>query len=332
MNETVLVTGAAGFFGHHLVGYLLDNTDYDVIGLVRSGNVGTLERLHEVLAGRTDSDRVRLVWHDLSSPIPDHVFALIRHCKFVIHAGAETHVDRSIANPVPFVVSNVLGTVHLLQAVRQFDALQRFVQVSTDEVYGPAATGQYFKEGDRYNATNPYAATKAGAEQLVNAFRATYGVPSLTLNLMNLFGERQHREKFIPKTIRYVLDGRPLPIHTVPGTGVPASRTYLHCRAAASALLYLLRDPVSPQKVNVPGYLEVSNLDLARSIAATVGYPLLMYETTTDDARPGHDPRYALDGSVLDSVGWKRPPEYDFWPTLRTVVWWTLHNRRWLMG
>jgi dTDP-glucose 4,6-dehydratase len=330
----VLVTGAAGFVGHHVLEGILKATDWNVVGLVRVGKVGQLRRINEVMEGHPEwNERVRLIWHDLQSPIHRAVAADIGPVDYILHLAAESHVDRSIADPRPFVMANVLGTMHMLDFAREAKP-RWFVQFSTDEVYGPAAVGVFHKETDAYNATNPYSATKAGAEQLTNAYANCYSVPVMITNTMNVLGERQDGEKFCSLVLRKVLAGETVTIHADASRLVAGSRHYIHARNVCAALLFLLAnappfDGRHAQRYNIVGEEEIDNLSLAQTIAAVVGMPL-SYEMVNwhTSSRPGHDLRYALDGSKMREMGWV--PPMTFGESLEKTIRWTLSHPEWL--
>src|SRR5689334_16061029 len=170
----VLVTGGAGFIGSNLVEYILANTDWDITILDRLDHSGNLNRLAEI--GAHDNPRVRFMFHDLRATMNDQVIQQIGHHAYILHLAAGTHVDRSITDPMSFVLDNVVATCNILDFARKSGCL-RFVQFSTDEVFGPAPEGVRYKENDRYNSGNPYAATKAGAEELAVSYHNTYGLP-----------------------------------------------------------------------------------------------------------------------------------------------------------
>ena len=247
----------------------------------------------------------------------------------IVHAAAETHVDRSIEDARPFVMANVLGTLNILEFARTCDRLQQLVYFSTDEVFGPAPNGVRHKEWDRYNCTNPYAATKASGEELAMAFANTYSIPVLASHTMNMIGERQDPEKFVPLVVRKVLAGEVVTIHADPTCARAGSRFYIHCRNVADALLFLIaRAPFDRGKINIVGEKEVDNLTLAQMIAGFVGKPLHYQMTDFHSSRPGHDLRYALDGDLLAAHGWHPPNTFE--ASLEKTVRWTLENPRWL--
>jgi dTDP-glucose 4,6-dehydratase len=341
MTTKVLITGPAGFIGHHLVAYLLDNTDWEIICLDRLDVSGNLNRLSEILEERPlKKSRIRFVYHDLKSEINSIIESFIGPVDIILHLAAASHVDRSIANPMEFVMDNVVGTVNLLQFARRQDQLQRFVYFSTDEVFGPAPKSVAFKERDRYNSTNPYSASKAGGEEMCVAFHNTYGLPMMILHTMNVFGERQHPEKFIPMSIRKILLDEEIPIHADATLTEPGSRFYIHVQDVCSAVFYLLTQldvdnikypnelVAKCPKFNIVGIDEIDNLILAKSIAASLDRPLRYQLVSYHSGRPGHDLRYALDGSLMASLGWQPKHSVEQW--LPELVKWTVKNPLWL--
>jgi dTDP-glucose 4,6-dehydratase len=205
MSKKVLITGGAGFVAHHLIGYLLTHTDWDIVSLDRLDYSGNLNRLDEIMMSfdLQVRRRVKIVYHDLKSELNSLVRSQIGTVNYILHLAAGSHVDRSIKYPMEFVMDNVVGTCNILEFARtQKDNLERFIYFSTDEVFGPAPNGIKYKENDRYNSTNPYSASKAGGEELAVAYENTYGLPIYITHTMNVFGERQHPEKYIPMCIR----------------------------------------------------------------------------------------------------------------------------------
>lgn len=330
----VLITGAAGFFGHHLIRYLLDNTKFEVEGIDALTYAGHLDRLRD--NGCLNDKRVRIHLVNFNLPIEKNIIGEIGPVDYILHCGAETHVDDSIQWPEKFVTSNVLGTTHMLQWARKIPGLKRFVYFSTDEVYGPAPEGVEFKETDPLNPTNPYSASKAAGEMMVRAFGNTYKVPWIITRTMNLFGERQHPQKFIPLVIRKIFEGGHIRIHSSVVTEAPGvaylkagSRNYIHCRNAAAALMHATLNGVDGGVYNITGEKEVDNEALVKAIYGVMQRGRLDYELTDfHEARPGHDPRYAVDGSRLAELGFTVPQTFD--ESLKTTVDWYMKNPWWL--
>lgn len=329
--KKVLISGGTGFIGHHLVEHLLNNTDYELICLDRLDTSSTLQRLKEVIENR-DSDtqkRVKFVHHDLKSELNSFVSYQIGKVDYILHLAAGSHVDRSIDDPMSFVMDNVVGTTNLLNFARKQDNLELFVNFSTDEVFGPAPEGIKYKEWDHYNSTNPYSATKAGAEEMCLAFANTYKIPLITTHCMNVFGERQHPEKFIPLCISRILRGEEILIHAS-SEGQPGKRHYIHARNTSAAVLFLMNGKWEQRdKYNIVGEKEIDNLELAKLISDYLGKPIYFKLIDFHSSRPGHDLRYALDGTKMTNLGWKLP--IDFEHSIEKMIEWTLQNDRWLM-
>lgn len=330
MSERVLVTGAAGFLGHHFVEHVLKTTDWDVVGLASFRHQGCPLRLSHLVR----DERLRIVQTELGAPISDRVADEIGEVDYIVNFAAESHVDRSITDPRPFVVNNVEVALSVLDYARQARP-RHVIQFSTDEVYGPAPAGYAHREWDAMLPSNPYAASKAAQEALAIAWWRTYGVPLSIVNSMNLIGERQTPEKLVPVVIREVLKGGEVPIFGVAG-GQVGYRMYLHARNLASALLFLLeREPGAypavdrPDRWHVVGERETSNLEMAQMIAAILERPLHYRLIPEGHARPGHDWRYALDGTKLAEAGWKQP--MDFEESLARTVRWTVAHPEWLV-
>lgn len=321
----ILVTGGTGFVGHHLVEHLLNSTSAAITIIDRLDVSGNLNRLSEI---GCPHPRVRFIYHDLRSPFNGLLSRQVGEQDYIVHMAAATHVDRSISDPMDFVMNNVVATCNVLQ-LAQHVCSKKFLYFSTDEVFGPAPPGVNYKEDDRYRAGNPYAATKAGAEELAVAFENTYNLPVIVTHSMNIFGERQHPEKFIPMTISNVLAAKTVTIHADKTRTRAGSRFYTYAGDVASAVLFLLENGVSGEKYNIVGKKEVDNLELARAIAKVVGKPLVFEMVDFHSSRPGHDLRYALDGSKIAAMGWE--PKHSFTASIEKTVRWSLENSHWLM-
>lgn len=326
----ILITGGAGFIGHHLVEHLLKNTDWKILILDRLSYASNgLERLRDIRV--FDESRVFVFTADFTKPIEEGLQQEIGQVDYIVHMGAETHVDNSILDPRKFVHANVVGTLEVLEFARRQKQLEKFIYFSTDEVFGPAPEGVAYKEWDRYNSGNPYAATKAGGEELCLAYANTYGLPAIITHTMNVFGERQHPEKFIPKVVQKVLAGDIVTIHTNKDKTKAGSRFWIHARNVSGALLFLLeRDTKRGDKYNIVGEKEVDNLALAKLIADILNKELKYEMTDFHSSRPGHDLRYALDGTKMRDMGWKIPLSFE--SSLESTIRWMLHpdHAQWL--
>lgn len=325
----VLITGGCGFVGHHIVEHFLKKTDWKICILDKLTYAShRFERLRDIDA--YDDKRVQIFTADISRPIPVGIaeeMAVDSGIQYILHLGAETHVDNSIKDPESFVMANVVGTFHILDFARSVPGLRAFVYFSTDEVFGPAPVGVEYKEWDRYNCTNPYSATKAGGEELVLAFMNTYGIPGFITHCMNIFGERQHAEKFIPMCIRKIQMGEKVTIHSDKTKKISGSRFYIHARNVANAIHFLLDKFDQREKYNIVGEKEVSNLRLARMIAGIMGQNLNYEMVDFHGSRPGHDLRYSLDGYKMAKIGWKIP--LSFVQSLESTILWSLKNPGW---
>ena len=339
MSKKILITGGAGFIAHHVIDKILSTTDWEIITLDRLDFSGNLNRLKEVVSSYPEKEqrRVKVVHHDLKAELNPEIIASIGHVDLISHLAAGSHVDRSITYPLEFVMDNVVGTANILDYARKLDNLERFAYFSTDEVFGPAPKGVNYKENDRYNSTNPYSASKAGAEELVVAFENTYGLPSIITHTMNVFGERQNPEKYIPMVIKKVKDGEVVTVHSNKEKTVAGSRHYIHAEDVADALMFLYNYDISSmepdstgmkcQKFNIVGKDEIDNLSLAKFIAEVQNKKLNYEMVDFHSQRPGHDLRYALDGSKMKEMGWEPHSAYE---RLESTINWTLKNDRWL--
>ena len=340
MSKTALVTGGAGFIAHHVVRHILEVTDWNIVCVDRLDFSGNLNRLHEILQDSTAQDRarVRVVYHDLKAEFNPMIQDRIGAVNFILHLAAGSHVDRSIANPMEFVMDNVVGTVNLLNFARILPNLERFVYFSTDEVFGPAPPGVNYSERDRYNATNPYSASKAAGEEMCVAFENTYDLPIVITHTMNVFGERQHPEKFIPLCIQKIRDDKTVIIHANPERTQAGSRHYVHASDVAEGLMFILSlDPnklsrdyggAKCAKFNLVGPEEIDNLSLAQMIAESQGKTLKYELVDFHSQRPGHDLRYAMSGEYLRTLGWQ--PRVRLSDRIQQVINWTLAHPHWL--
>ena len=338
MSKKILITGGAGFIAHHFVKNILLKTDWEIITLDRLDFSGNLNRLNEVVRTfpTNDQKRVSVVHHDLKAPLNREIQSTIGDINYIAHLAAGSHVDRSILFPLEFVMDNVIGTVNILDFARNLNSLEKFAYFGTDEVFGPAPKGIDYKENDRYNSTNPYSASKAGAEELVVAYENTYKVPAFITHTMNVFGERQSPEKFIPMVIKKVKNNELVSIHANSQKNIAGSRHYIHADDVSDALLFLFNLSIVSEpdktgakcpKFNIVGKDEIDNLQLAKFIAEYQKKDLIYEMVDFHSSRPGHDLRYSLDGTKMKQLGWVPHSAYN---RLEQTIEWTLLNPRWL--
>lgn len=322
--KRVLLTGGAGFIGAHIVEHLHKNTDFEIVILDRLTYAGNLERLAQF---RGDP-RIQCVFHDFRGEFSSATLYSLGKIDYIIHNGAETHVDSSLVDPALFVHSNVIGTMNVLEAARKLN-VERFILVSTDEVHGPAPAGVDFTEEAEIRPSNPYSASKASAEALSFAWWKSFNVPVVRTRTMNIFGERQHPEKFIPMCIRKILVGETVTIHG--NRQQIGSRKWLHARNQADALLFLLTHGEVGETYHIAG-VEKSNFEMASLIASAVGKKLDYRLLDFHSARPGHDLRYSLDDTKLRNLGWEPPVQ--FADSIERMVEWTCRpeNAMWIQG
>lgn len=312
--QRLLVTGGLGFLGSHFVRHALA-TDPDVEvtnldALTYAGNPANLADLE-------DDPRYRFVRGDVRDA--DLVNDLVSGHDAIAHFAAESHVDRSIDGPAPFLDTNVTGTGVLLEAARRHE-VSRFLHVSTDEVYGPAVSGR-FAEAAGLAPSSPYAASKAGAELLVRSYRVTYGYPALVTRSTNCFGPNHHPEKVVPLFILNALEGRALPVY---GDGRHVRDwTFVADNAAAQWLVLTEGEPGSIYNVGAGN--ERTNLELARAVLAAAGADADLIQHVAD--RPGHDRRYAVDSTRVRALGWE--PQARFEDALAATVDWYRDHPGW---
>ena len=342
MDVRVLLTGAGGFVGHHTLSHLLKTTDYYFIVTDSFKHRGNSARLRSVFEEvKSAEDRVKVVTHDLTTPIDLVTSREIGDVQVIISMASESHVDRSIEEPRNFIENNTNLILTLLDFSRQLDNLELFLQISTDEVYGPAPGGILHKEWDPYFPSNPYSASKAAQESICYAYWRTFGVPMILTNTMNIVGERQDTEKFIPMVISNLIKNKPIPVHAkkVGDKWKSGSRYYLHARNQADALRYLIfnkhklnlnyvEDSSILEKFHVVGEKEVSNAEMVNLLAKFIETTPKIDFTDFHSSRPGHDLRYALDGEKLKKFGWVPPVPLE--ESLQKTVNWYLNNKNWI--
>ena len=325
--KNIVITGGCGFIGHHFVEHILKETDWNIkiIDKLTYASFG-FARLEDI--GAINNPRVKVFTYDLASELSVGLIKELGDVNYIVHMAADTHVDNSISEPVSFVKNNINSTLHMLEYARGLKNLEIFFYFSTDEVYGPALGDKLYKENERHNPTNPYSASKSGAEQLCVSYGNTYQLPIMRINVMNAFGERQHVEKFIPKAIKKVLNGELVHIHSYPDKKQAGTRFYIHGRNIAAGVLFLIKNGKIGEAYNLTGEKEVSNLELAQFIADTLDKELRYEMVDFHSSRPGHDLRYGLDGDKMREMGWELPVGFE--ESMRKTVLWTYENQKWL--
>lgn len=311
----VLVTGGAGFIGSNFVRYVLKkHPDWQIFNLDKLTYAGNLENLSDF----SKDSRYQFVQGDISdSKVVNQLFA--EGIDFCFNFAAETHVDRSIGDPKDFIVTDVEGTYVLLEAART-NKVKRFIQISTDEVYGSIDKGS-FKESDMLTPRNPYSASKTGADRLAYSYFSTYGLPVIVTRASNNFGPFQYPEKLIPLFVTNAIDDQPLPLY---GDGLNV-RDWLYVEDHCSALDFLIEHGELGEVYNVGGGNECTNLDITKKILTLLNKPESLIKRVKD--RQGHDRRYSLDCSKLKKLGWK--PEASFEAALEKTVRWYKENESW---
>jgi len=235
----VILTGANGFVGHHILEHFLKKTDWEIYCLDKLSYASSgHDRIRDINV--FNDDRVKIFTTDLSLPFQEGLIKELGDIEYIFHVAADSHVDNSISDPVPFVQNNINSTLHILEYARNLPNLKKFIYFSTDEVYGSAPAGKDYKEGERFNCGNPYSASKGAAECICQSYANTYKMPIIITNTMNVIGERQHPEKFVPKVINKVLNGETVTIHSNKEKTEAGSRFYIHARNIADALLHIL--------------------------------------------------------------------------------------------
>lgn len=331
--KKLLLTGGAGFVGHHVIDYFLKNTDYEIISLDRLDFSGNLNRIHQALSSHSDKDkkRVKVVYHDLRAEFNQQLIDQLGDVNIILHLAASSHVTRSIKYPMEFITSNIIGTANLLEYARVLPNLERMIYFSTDEVFGPSIGDKSFSEYDRYNSSNPYSASKAAAEELCVAYKNTYKLPLYITHTMNIYGERQNPEKYIPMCMEKINNGETLTIHYNQKTNEIGSRCYLHAQDVADGLLFLLNlDEVQPPKgahcakFNISSNVKIDNLEIAKIIAESMNKELKYELTDPNVERPGHDFTYSISGEYMKSLGWS--PKISTKDRIRQLVQWYINE------
>ena len=330
--KKILITGGAGFIGSHVVRLFVNKyPDYQIYNVDALTYAGNLENLADI----KDQPNYRFIRADITDPqAMPQVFQEVRP-DAVIHLAAESHVDRSIKDPMAFIYTNVVGTVNLLNAARelwQADNEQHlFYHVSTDEVYGSLDHGGYFTETTSYDPKSPYSASKASSDHFVRAYHNTYGLPVVVSNCSNNYGPNHFPEKLIPLCIHNIKNNRPLPVY---GKGENV-RDWLYVEDHARAIDVIFHRGTVGDTYNIGGFNEWKNIDIVRLLCQVMDRKLGRDPGTSEQLitfvkdRAGHDLRYAIDATKLtDELGWK--PSLQFEEGIEKTIDWYLANEVWL--
>lgn len=333
--KTCVLTGASGFIASHCLEYFLNNTDWNFICPCSFMHKGTPERITEIF-DRTPEfrGRVRVITHDLTIPFTDHTISTFPQIDYIINVASESHVVRSIEDPVPFVQNNVNLILTMLELARVVKP-KVFFHISTDEIYGSAPVGTRYKEWDVIKPSNPYAASKAAQEAIAISYWRTYDVPLVITNTVNNFGENQDSEKYLSRLIKLIYNNEIVTIHG--NDDYVGGRFYIYVDNHADAILHIIKNvPIEtckgeqdlPLRFNVTSDDELDNREVALLVAELMGKELKYKLVDFHEERKGHDRRYALSGEKLKETGWEMP--FKFRESLEKYIKWSLDNKRWV--
>ena len=311
----ILVCGGAGFIGSAFIkNYLENNSNSKIINLDVLTIGSNLKNLKDV----ENNSNYKFIQDDIRKE--SVINNLVKNTDVIINFAAESHVDRSIVNPKPFLETNIIGTYSILEATRKYD--KQFIHVSTDEIYGDAHGKLSFDENSQINPSNPYAATKAASDHLVSSYHRTYGINCITTRCTNNFGPNQFPEKLIPKTIIRSIKNLKVPLY---GDGMQI-RSWIYVNDHVQAIETLISKGKSGQVYNITAYEEIPNKTIVEKILDILEKPHSMIEYVGD--RPGHDKRYSIDCTKIENqTKWR--PQYKFDDALQQTVTWYLENQSW---
>jgi len=336
MNKKVLLTGISGSIGIHFFVHICHNTDWDVVGVASFRHKGWADRINEELKSHPEwSSRLTIITHDLVGPFSELTKQKIGKIDYIINLASLSDVEASIHDPVTFIQNNVWSTVNLLEYAKEVKP-EVFIQFSTDEVFGPTDGKSLYKEWDSHVPSNPYAASKSCQESIAISYWRTYNVPVIITHTMNNFGEMQQHNKFPVMIQKAIENEEEITIHGE-SNGEIGSRSYIHSRNVADAILFILKtkphlhEPLTidkPDCYNIAGDKQLTNLELAQTIAKLMNKELRYRIINSHSARPGHDPHYGLNDDKLKSLGWRPPIPFE--ESLKNTIKWQQENKDWI--
>lgn len=335
-KKRLLLTGIGGSIGIHVFGHIMTNTDWEVIGIDSFRHKGWSDRVSLDLKCHPDrTERLNMITHDLAAPFSELTKKKIGHVDYIINMASLSDVYASIQEPVEFIQNNVALATNMLEYARE-SRPEVFIQISTDEVYGPTDGKTGLKEWSPILPSNPYAASKACQEAIAIAYWRTYSVPVIITNTMNNFAEMQQGSKFPVMVQKMIENGEAIIIHGKEGD--IGSRSYIHSRNFADALLFILKnlspymhapDTVDrPDRYNIAGDKQLDNLELVKLIGKLMGKEPKYILQNSQFSRPGHDKHYGLDDAKLKEKGWKSPVSFE--ESLKNTIQWQSQNKEWL--
>lgn len=338
-SKRVLLSGIGGSISSQFLLYFLEKTDWQIIGTDSFRHKGWMDRVAEVVKDHPNwKERITIFTHDLNAPFSELTKEKMGHIDYIISMASLSDVEASIKDPVPFVQNNVNLVLNMLELSREKKP-EKFILISTDEVYGPIETkdAPKTKEWDAIVPSNPYAASKACQEAIAISYWRAYGVPLIITNTMNNFSPMQQGSKFPAMIQKWVENGDTVKIHGV--ASKIGSRSYIHSKNFADAIYFLLQNVTPhlhvpntadrPDRFNIGGDEQLDNLELAQRIASLMGKELKYELIDSHTTRPGHDPHYGLDSSKIHDLGWKSPVSFD--ESLKSVIQWQSQHPEWIL-
>ena len=338
-TKKILISGISGSIGCHFFAHIMHNTNWDVIGISTFRHRGESDRISHMFIEHPEwQSRLTMIMHDLIGPFSERTKQKIGKVDYIINLASLSDVEASIHDPVTFIQNNVWSTLNLLEYAREAKP-KAFVQFSTDEVFGPTDGKFLYKEWDSLVPSSPYAASKACQEVIATSYWRTYDVPVIITHTMNNFAEMQQSSKFPVMIQKAIEKGEEVTIHGE-SNGEIGSRSYIHSRNVADAVLFILRNTKSylhrslaidkPDCYNIAGDKQLTNLELAQTIAKLMGKEFKYKIIESHTQRPGHDPHYGLDDGKLKLLGWKPPLSFE--ESLANVVKWQEEHKEWLIS